>query len=188
MTRRALLQGWLVLWSEARAALRHLVDWLGSPSKSSPSDAVASAAKLTAADIDTLLALAEVAARGRAFSLDERRAVSDEIGYWARQSADQRDYYHIAVRLLDRLARRPFARLRLDDRIQLVDRYRLNVRAVPPAEDPVSAGRDARIVRERVVPNLIEAYWGSAAGWVALQYMTFPGRCGDLVQYTRSDA
>jgi hypothetical protein len=121
------------------------------------------------------------------FSFDERRAVSDEIRYWALQGSDQRDYYRAGVRLLDRLARRRFSRMPFDERRQLVERYRLNVRSVPLADEPVPAAQEARIVRERVVPILIEAYWGSAAGWVALQYTTFPGRCGDLVQYTRSE-
>jgi hypothetical protein len=44
------------------------------------------------------------------------------------------------------------------------------------------------VVRTRVIPDLIEGYWGSPAGWAAVGYEAFPGRCGDLTRYTRSEA
>ena len=43
-------------------------------------------------------------------------------------------------------------------------------------------------IRSRVIPDLIEGYWSSPAGWAAVGYTTFPGLCGSLARYTRSDA
>jgi len=43
-------------------------------------------------------------------------------------------------------------------------------------------------VREKAVPDLINGYWRSPAGWAAVGYGVFPGRCGDLTRYTRPEA
>jgi hypothetical protein len=133
------------------------------------------------------LAFAEVLVQDRPLTADERRDLIEHIDDWARTLPDQLAFYRRAARLLDRLAGKPFADLLIPDRIALLDRHQLRARSVPVEQDPDSIAEDARAIRSRVVPALIEGYWSSSAGWVAVGYEVFPGRCGDLTRYTRRE-
>jgi hypothetical protein len=94
----------------------------------------------------------------------------------------------MTVRTLERIAGRPFARLAIDERLELVSSHRLASSRVRSGEDPGEFSADLRALRTRVVPDLIKGYYGSPAGWAVVSYQTFPGRCGDLTRYTRAES
>jgi hypothetical protein len=192
MTRRLLLQRLLVsLWSGAVGGACGLTGRL-APSREGPGRATswsgAEVPGLSAQEMQSLLAFGEVVVEGRVLSPDERRQFAEQIEDWAQSLPDQLADYRAAVRLLDRLAGQPFSSLEITDRIQLLSRHRLDTGAASVALDPAPIGAEAQIVRSRVVPALIEGYWSSPAGWAAIGYRTFPGRCGDLTRYAHSEA
>jgi hypothetical protein len=140
---------------------------------------------LSPGEIDALVALAEVLGDGRGLAVDERRDLADALEAWARDAPDRRARYRAAALALDRVAGRPFAALDLGARRALAQRHRLDVRSGAADTERGDTHGDVDALRASVVPELIAAYWRSAAGWVALGYQVFPGRCGDLTHYTR---
>jgi len=192
MTRRLLLQGlFLSLWSGVAEAVPSLTGRLQAAWRGfarAANEPVPEAPTLSASELDTLLAFGEVLVEGRTLSAAERRYLAEHIEDSAKHRAEQRVQYTRTVRLLDRLAGKPFSSLEITDRIQLLGRHRLDARTGPTGDDPEPLGGEARMIRTRVIPDLIEAYWASPAGWAAVGYEAFPGRCGDLTRYTRSSA
>ena len=192
MTRRLLLQGLLLsLWGGVAEAVPRLTGrlragWRGCARAAN--EPAPEAPTLSPSELATLLAFGEVLVEGRTMSASERRYLAEHIQDNAKHIAEQRVQYTRAVRLLDRLARKPFSSLEIADRIQLLGRHRLDARTGPTGDDPEPLGGELRMIRARVVPDLIEGYWGSPAGWAAVGYGTFPGRCGNLTRYTRSEA
>ena len=140
--------------------------------------------RLLPAELDTLIAFGEVVVDGRAPSADARATLTEAIADAIGRAPDRINRCRGAARLLDRLAGRKLASLTLVDRDALIVRHRLDVRAV--ADEPAVTD-DARFIRTSLAPELIDAYWRSAAGWAAVGYQAFPGRCGDLVRYTRPE-
>jgi len=192
MTRRLLLQGLLLsLWGGVAEAVPCLTGRLRAGGRGfarAANQSAPEAPTLSASELATLLAFGEVLVEGRTMSASERRYRAEHIRSNAQHKPEQRVQYTRAVRLLDRLARKPFSSLEIADRIQLLGRHRLDARTGPTGDDPEPLGGELRMIRARVVPDLIEGYWGSPAGWAAVGYGTFPGRCGDLTRYTRSEA
>jgi hypothetical protein len=139
---------------------------------------------LSAAELDTLVAFGEVIVDGRALSSEARTALTEALTGAIQGAPDRVDLYRGAVQLLDGLGGRALGRLDLADRAALITRHRLDIRAV--ADEPAMPD-DARFIRTSLGPELVVAYWRSAAGWAAVGYQTFPGRCGDLVRYTRPE-
>ena len=135
---------------------------------------------LSARELDTLIAFGEVVVDSRALSHDGRAALTEAIADGLGRAPDRISLYRGAAQLLDRLAGRELGKLDLVNRAGLIARHRLDIRAV--ADELVTD--DARFIRTTLGPDLIVAYWRSAAGWAAVGYQTFPGRCGDLVRYT----
>ncbi len=143
---------------------------------------------LSSLETENLLAFAEVIVEGRTLSSIERGYLADHLEDAVQRVAGLLGQYRLAARLLDALAGKRFASLTFSERNRLVEVFRLDARNVlPPGADPVRSQAEARLVRARVVPNLIAGYWASPAGWSAVGYATFPGRCGDLTRYTRSE-
>jgi hypothetical protein len=174
--RRQLLQGVVaILWGRPRATAAAITR---PPSPSS---------RLSAVEMRTLLAYGDLLVEGRALSASERGYLTEHIEDSARRSEDMRERYKRAARLLDRLAGRRFWALGLEGRRALVTRHRLDSRPVS-GEDRAPSDEEILAVRTRVIPDLIEGYWSSPAGWAAIGYTTFPGRCGDLDRYTRPEA
>ncbi len=91
------------------------------------------------------------------------------------------------MRTLERLAGRRLASLEIQQRTELIARHRLAVSLVRPDEDLGPFPEEVRTLRTRIVPDLIGGYYNSPAGWAAVGYDTFPGRCGDLTRYGRSE-
>jgi hypothetical protein len=135
--------------------------------------------------MESLLALGEVVVQGRVLLPAERAHLAEEIEESIRVKSDRLSLDRMAAGFLDRLAPVPFAGLPFDERAHLVGRYLDGRDTSGDAVLPFAA--EAREVRAKVVPDLIDAYWRSPAGWAAVGYATFPGRCGDLARYTRPD-
>jgi hypothetical protein len=188
MTRRLALQRlFLGLWSLVTSAACRLT---GGPRPIVERDATglsAEPASLSAAELATLLAFGEVIVEGRTLSPAERDGLAEQIEESSRRNPDQLFSYRVAAATLDSLAGVHFAHLEFRERAELVSRHRLDVRIVPPDEDPGAFGAEVLAIRTRTVPDLIDAYWSSPAGWAAVGYAAFPGRCGDLVRYTRPE-
>jgi hypothetical protein len=175
MTRRQWLQG-------LRSILRATGAWLvlepASPALSQPAPGD---------DVETLVSFAEVLLDGRLLSADTRRDLVQHLTDSAGQDPKQRALYRTTRQLLDRLAGGAFARLPLAERVALTSRHRLEVRRLTAEESDGGISEEARDVRTRIVPELIGVCWRSPAGWDAVGYTQFPGRCGDLTRYTRPE-
>ena len=191
MTRRLWLQGLVVgLWSGVAAAALRLADRIravGDRLGPAPTEAAADVPDLTTAEMDALLGFGEVLVEGRMLAPTERDYLVRHIEESARSRPEQLTLYRSTAGLLDRLAGGRFATLGIGDRVALVSRHRLDARGVLADDEIAHLGPEARAVRTRVVPDLINGYWRSPAGWAAVGYGTFPGRCGDLARYTRSE-
>jgi hypothetical protein len=175
MTRRQWLQ-------RLRSILRSTGAWLAvgsvSPALSQPPPGD---------DVETLVSFAEVLVDSRLLSADTRRDLVEHLTDSAGQDPKQRELYRTTRQLLDRLAGGAFARLPLSDRVALTSRHRLEVRRLTAEESDGRISAEARDVRTRIVPELIGVCWRSPAGWDAVGYAQFPGRCGDLRRYTRAE-
>jgi hypothetical protein len=176
MTRRSLL-GWLfgLLGLDAAGVLRP------------PPGITADTARLTGAELEDLVAFAEVVVEGRALASAERQALVEHIEDRVARRSGALELYRTAVRTLERVGGRRMAGLEVPERLALVGRHRLAVALVRPSEDLGPLADDVRALRTRVVPDLIGGYYNSAAGWAAVGYATFPGRCGDLTRYSRPE-
>ena len=188
MTRRLLLQSLLMsLWSGAAAAAHHLTggfvaggDRLGAGPTQRTTD-------LSGDELEDLVAFGEVLVEGRRLPPAERDHLVEHIKGSAQGSREKLALYRTTAALLDGLAGGSFARLEIAERIDLVRRHRLDVRGTPADAGIAHLGPSAKAVREKAVPDLINGYWRSPAGWAAVGYGVFPGRCGDLTRYTRPE-
>ena len=190
LSRRALLRGSvLALGLDPGGALdlagQHGPD--GAPRLVADTGARPTPARLTESDLDDLIAFAELLAKGGALSPAERSALADNIAERVAREPDYLDLYRRTATLLRRLAGRRFASLGVADRLELVARHRLSSPAVRPGDDPGPFADDLRAVRMRVRPDLMADYYNSSAGWAVVGYDVFPGRCGDLLRYTRPE-
>jgi hypothetical protein len=141
---------------------------------------------LSPGDIDDLIAFGEVVVEGRALSVSERRFLLEHIEDRLRHAGEYPELYRKTVSTLQRLAGRPFARLELRERVELVSRHRLASRAsMDEAVGPFA--EEMQDIRKRAVEDLVGGYYGSPAGWAIVGYQTFPGSCGDLTRYTRAE-
>ena len=169
---------------------RSLPGWLGGRARDVsarlaqvPLDPVAG--RLSGPELEGLLAFGEVLAEGRPLSPAERGHLVDHIEYRAsRGGGYYLELYRTTVGLLDRLAGARFSSLDVAQRIELMTRHRLTYSDVRPGEHLGAFPEEVRAVRTRAAPDLIGGYYGSPAGWAAVGYGAFPGRCGDLARYT----
>jgi hypothetical protein len=185
-TRRKVILGVLTLLGVEPASPRG-PGWHGQAAV--PGEAEAAAARLSSAERENLVALAEVlVVEGRPLAPEERTALLDHLAERAEETSGYyRDLYRTTARLLDRLAGVRFASLTPQRRRALLSRYRLTSATVLPGEALGPYPDDVRAVRTRAVPDLIGGYYGSAVGWATVGYTAFPGRCGDLARYTRPE-
>jgi len=143
---------------------------------------------LSKGDMDDLLAFGEVLVEGRALTAAERRELVEAVESSAGQTPENLSLYRTAVSALAHVAGRRFASLAIHERLELVTRLHLASSRVRSGEDLGEFSSELRTLRTRVVPELIRGYYGSPAGWAAVGYQTFPGRCGDLTRYTRAES
>ena len=143
-----------------------------------------SAAALSVADRDDLVAFTGVLVAGSELSDTERDQVREHLQEQQRTGAGyQLEVYRTTARVLARLGGARFATLDLPARVALVRRHDLGRSVERPGDSA-----ETRAIRARAVPDLIGAYYGSAAGWAVVGYEAFPGRCGALERYTRPEA
>jgi hypothetical protein len=144
-----------------------------------------SAAELSTAEIADLVAFGEALVEGRALDRTERQYLVDHIADRIKRNPGYLALYRTTVSTLDRLAGRPIASLKIPERVQLIERYRLVGPPDPEGENLGPLRTEMHTLRMQTVPDLIRGYYASAAGWAVVSYQTFPGRCGDLARYTR---
>jgi hypothetical protein len=143
--------------------------------------------RLSPADIEDLLAFGEVlVSGGPRLPARDRPPLLEHVEQRLQQGGGYyAELYHQTVDVLTRLGGGRFATLSDVERVSLIMRHRLALAQVQPDE---SLTEDVRAVRTRAAPDLIGSYYASEAGWATVGYGVFPGRCGDLTRYTRSEA
>jgi hypothetical protein len=144
--------------------------------------------RLSDPELEDLVAFAELLVEGRSLSPVERDALVGSIAGHVAREPDYLGLCRTTVSLLGRMAGRRFSSLTMTERIELMTRHRLNSPDAPAEDDRGPLADDARAVRTRARRALIADYYRSPAGWAAVGYDVFPGRCGDLGRYTRPEA
>lgn len=192
MTRRSLLQRLPLILGIDLAGLMGQLYGHAAAVVAQPAPAVlepsSKTGTLSRAEMEDLVALAEVLVEGRTLAPAERGHLVEHIEDRTRRSPGHLSLYRTTVRTLERLAGRRVASLELRERIELVARHRLAASQVSPGEDLGPFPEEMRTLRTRAVPDLIGGYYGSPAGWAVVGYATFPGRCGDLTRYVRPES
>jgi hypothetical protein len=192
LSRRGLLRsGVLALGVEPAGVLGPLWSRVQDPAVRSArqADAAPSRSKLPESDLEDLVAFAELLVVGRALLPIERDSLVGSIEEHVAREPDYRDLCRTTVSLLQRLAGRRFSSLDATERVGLIARHRLNSPDVGPGGDIGGTLATAkRVVRTRARRELIADYYRSPAGWAAVGYDVFPGRCGDLGRYTRPES
>ncbi len=192
MTRRDLLQAFGVVLRGAIAlvlpACASRREPAGAGSSVRHQEIPSSTAKLPASEMENLVALAEVLVQGRRLSPFERGALVEAINERALTEPGHLRLYRLTASFLDQLGQTRFADLSLAERTEVVLRHGL----VPDSEReessrPLSLSEPEDAVRRVAVPDLIACYYRSRAGWAVVAYESFPGRCSDLVRYTRPE-
>ena len=143
---------------------------------------------LAGSDLDDLVAFAEVLAVGRALDPGERDALAGTIEEHAARDPQYRELCRSTIGLLQRLGGRRFSNLEAAARAQLIERHRLHSPDAGPDDDTGPLAAAKRTVRMRARRALIADYYRSPAGWATVGYDVFPGRCGDLLRYTRPES
>ncbi len=159
----------------------------GDPQAGRALGAPARTARLSAAELESLVAFGEVLLEGRTLPPPERGYLVGFIEERTAGSAAYLSLYRMTAGTLDHLAGRPFASLPLGERGAMVERYGLAAWQAPPAGDPSPLSAEVLALRTRAVPDLIRGYYASPAGWAVVGYDSFPGRCGDPTRYTRPE-
>lgn len=192
VTRRTILQRLLLMVGINPAGLGGCVSQRGTHPVSGPVAAVvdppSEPGSLSSTELEELVAFAEVVLEGRALAPAEREYVVQHIEERTRRSPEYFSLYRTTARTLERLAGRRAASLDLRERSEFVARHRLGDPRISPNEDLGPFAEQVRAVRKRAVPDLIEGYYRSPAGWAVIGYTVFPGRCGDLMRYTRPES
>ncbi|MBI3455596.1 MAG: hypothetical protein HY002_07395 [Candidatus Rokubacteria bacterium] len=137
--------------------------------------------------MENLVAFAEMLVEGKVLSPTERGHIIEHIEDRVRSGPRYLALYRMTARLLDRLSGNRFATLDLRERTEVMVRHRLTPDDVGTREYLVPSHRQELAVRALAVPDLIEGYYRSPAGWAVVAYGAFPGRCSDLIRYTRAE-
>jgi hypothetical protein len=147
----------------------------------------APAGALSQREMESILAYAEVLVEGRTLAPAERKHLIEHIEHQTRNSPGALLLYQLAAGLLDRVALVHFSTLDLRKRAAIVASHRLVPDAVRREDSLLPSERQVSAVRAFVVPDLIAGYYASPAGWAAVGYRAFPGRCSNLIRYTRAE-
>ena len=143
---------------------------------------------LSTREMETIVAFAAVLVEGRELDAQEASYVVEHVTDKAGKTPGYLALYRKTAGLLDRLAGAPFSSLSLERRIGLMVQHRFTEYDVRIREYLLPWGRETLTVRALAVPDLIRGYYFSPAGWAAVGYRAFPGRCGDLMRYTSAEA
>jgi hypothetical protein len=142
--------------------------------------------RLSPDEMASAVAFAEVLVEDRPFTEDERGGVVEHIAERTEHHPGYLALYRMTAALLDRHAATRFAALdhRARTRLVLARRFLPDVR---PRDYLVTFDRRELAVRVLAAPDLIEGFYDSPAGWASIGYRQSPGRCGDLLRYTRPE-
>jgi hypothetical protein len=196
VTRRSLIRRALLVFGIDLAALTGCVTGRATEEVSGPARAVSelgapagtlSGAGLSGAEVDDLVAFGETLVEGQPLSFEARRPLVEHLEYRTRSSPEYLSLYRGIATTLEQLSGRRFADLEVRERVQLIGRHRLAAPRGRAGEDPSPLTAETRAALARAVKDLIGGYYGSPAGWAAVGYDTFPGRCGELTRYTRPE-
>jgi hypothetical protein len=192
MTRRSLIQrAFLVLGVDLLALIgcvsRRAADRPSARRESSLGRTLQTG-PLSPLEMEDLIAFGEVLVAGGVLPPDERQVLSEYIEERAKSSPEQLTLYRTVASTLERLAARRFASLEVRERLEIIAHHGLAGRRVQAGDDSHPLAADIRALRTRAVPDLIRGYYSSSAGWAVVGYHTFPGRCGDLMRYTRPES
>jgi hypothetical protein len=150
-------------------------------------DAAQPSSRLTSAELDDLIAFAELVVEGRPLTRAEREVLVAEMEARGVRDPDSVALYRLTVVLLRNIAGRPFSTLDVPARRALIAKHKLDSSDVRPGEETGPFAEDVTTVRTEALRLLISDYYGSSAGWAVVGYQSFPGRCGDLTRYTRRE-
>ena len=143
---------------------------------------------LSAQEIQTVVAFAEIVVGGRALAPVERGHVQEHIGERTQATPGYLALYRSTSVLLDSLAGGSFWALDRAGRAGIVSRHDLGNADVRIREYLWPFRRREQSVRALAVPDLVAGFYASPAGWALVGYTVFPGRPGDLVRYTKAEA
>jgi hypothetical protein len=136
---------------------------------------------------ENIVAFGEILAVGKRLSAIERLHFIEQVDDQTRTTPGYLTLYRMTANLLDRLAQSNFSTLDIHDRTELLVRHHFTSYEVSTRECLLAFRRQELAIRVLAVPGLIAGYYRSAAGWAVVGYETFPGRCGDLIRYTRAE-
>ena len=143
---------------------------------------------LSKREMETIVAFTAVLVEGRELDAQEASYVIEHVTDKAGKTPGSLALYRKTAGLLDRLAGAPFSSLSLERRIGLMTQHRFTEYDVKIREYLLPFGRETLMVRALAVPDLVGGYYFSPAGWAAVGYRAFPGRCGELTRYTSAEA
>jgi hypothetical protein len=194
VTRRTLIQGLAILllgfaasiWLISRKRLLRVLSRLTVNLLGPRLDASSPTGVLEPADLDSVVAFAEVLVEGVPLPSEGLQILVEHVNERTRTTPGYLPLYRATATALDRLANRPFSALDLPERTTVIMEHGL-AHPVRLWEYFVPLWRHDLAVRLLAVPDLIDGYYRSAAGWAIVGYAAFPGRCGDLLRYTRSE-
>ncbi|HTY77654.1 MAG TPA: hypothetical protein VMI34_07545 [Candidatus Bathyarchaeia archaeon] len=151
-------------------------------------DSASLVGRLSGRALDNVVAFGESLVEGRVLSGAERMFLLEHVEYRAANTPGYRALYEVTSHRLDELTGRRFAALSIDDRIAVLSAHRLDAYNVRRREYLVPFGRRDLAIRSLVARDLVDGYYRSPAGWLAVGYSAFPGRCGELTRYTRAES
>ena len=143
---------------------------------------------LSEKEMESLISLAEVLVDEKDLTQDERDCVHAHVGDRTQNDPGYLTLYRLTVARFDGLAASPFSVRSRGERRYLAEQSGLLNRRINNREWLYPFGKEDRMIRAIALPDLIEGYYRSAAGWAVVGYSVFPGRCGDLKRYTRAES
>jgi hypothetical protein len=143
---------------------------------------------LSESAMDHVIAFGEALIGERPFSETEKGYLSRHIDHRTKNTPGFFSVYRTTANLLQNIVSSgEFTELPVLERVKLLKRHDLLSYDVQAREYLSPFHREELITRTLAVPDLIGGYYASPTGWAVVRYETFPGRCGDLSRYKRSD-
>lgn len=173
----------VALWSRLRRPVDQIVQLL-EPTI----DPASPAGDLAAGELEALVAFAEVLGGDEELRGESRESVASYLTRQARTTPGYLRLYRLTAGLLDGVADARFAALPLAERKRVVATRILPAGDPPPRAYRLLFQRGQLALEKLVVPDLVRGYYSGAAGWAAVGYAFYPGRCGGgLARYTRPE-
>lgn len=140
---------------------------------------------LKPAESAILVAYAEALADDRDFSEETRLYMKTHLANRTRNDAGYLALFELTAAFLAKYG--DFAKLTRERRVALLEQHGMMSCRVHLRECVSPFGETQRIIRGLAAPDLVSAYYLSAAGWAVVGYSVFPGGCGDLRRYAQPE-